>query len=96
MNRAMLAVALCLLLYVLVPQIVHACDGKIDLVIGLDASGSVNDNEYKLQQKFAKNFVQRFSDNGAAFRGGNGLKVGMIMFNKDVKKLTDQRLRNDG
>ena len=69
MNRAMLAVALCLLLYVLVPQIVHACDGEIDMVIGLDASGSVNDDEYALQQKFAKNFVQRFSDNGAAFRG---------------------------
>ena len=52
-----------LLLSLLLPTPTNACKGKIDLVFCIDASGSVDDNEYSQQEVFVKKFVDIFSGN---------------------------------
>ena len=43
----------------------RSCSGKIDLVVCIDASGSVNDDEWTQQADFVKGYVDVFSGNHA-------------------------------
>ena len=54
-----------------------ACTGKIDLIICMDASGSIGFQDYITVQNFAQDFIEEFSSSGKSFNGDEGLKVGV-------------------
>ena len=65
-----------------------ACTGKIDLIICMDASGSIGFQDYITVQNFAQDFIEEFSSSGKSFNGDEGLKVGVFMFASSNVKLT--------
>ena len=55
-----------------------ACTGKIDLIICMDASGSIGFQDHITVQNFAQDPTE-FSSSGKSFNGDEGLKVGVFM-----------------
>ena len=77
-----------LLLLLLLLRRAAACTGKIDLIICMDASGSIGFQDYITVQNFAVDFIEDFSSAGKSFNGEAGLKVGVFMFASSNVKLT--------
>ena len=77
------------ILFLYLPTICHSCTGKIDLVLCMDGSGSVGFNDYIEVQKFTKDFITEFSNQGKSFDGENGLKIGVSGFASGNYPFTD-------
>ena len=82
--RAPLLLLLAPLLTALVlPERARACQGQIDLVVAMDSSGSVSDENYERQKDFAETFVTKFSSRGNKM-GNQRLKISVLRFSTTV------------